>query len=122
MSDKNRSLMLLCDKCATQVPHSVVPVKDVVDREEWETAHYLRKKDYLDDRPAEDDGYSRSTYARGRKCSICGTKSIWIELRAHNLEAILRLVDKLKEDRETIKEIEQLQKKTSALIKNLKAK
>ena len=113
--------MLLCDKCGTPVSHSVIPVKDVVDREEWETAHYLRKKDYLDDRPAEEDGYSRSTYARGRKCSSCGTKSIWIELRAHNLEAILRLVDKLKEDRETIKEIEQLQKKTSALIKKLKA-
>lgn len=122
MSETNRSLILLCTKCGTQMPHSVVPVRDVGDHEQLETAHFLRKKNFIDDRPAEDDGYSRSTYARGRQCFGCGRKSIWIELEAQHLERILRLVDKLNDGSETIKEIEQLQKKTSALIKKLKAK
>jgi hypothetical protein len=123
MSERNGSLLLFCDKCGFVNPHSVVPVRHVDDDELRQTARYLGGKGYIvDQRPDEDDAYSRNSYARGRKCSNCGTKSIWIELGAETLEHILRKIDKHDADHETIKEIEQLQRKISALIKQLKLK
>jgi len=111
MSERNGSLLLFCDKCGFVNPHSVVPVRHVDDDELRQTARYLGGKGYIVDQRA-----------RGRKCSNCGTKSIWIELGAETLEHILRKIDKHDADHETIKEIEQLQRKISALIKQLKLK